>query len=555
MKIKMIKILCWIGIIIFVEFPLSSYTDNNERKVEIKGDWFYINGEEFLVKGVAYSPWRPGELPWSVRPNHQKMEEDFKKIEEGGFNTIRTWSPLTEEEVILAKKYNLMIIQGVWIDPVADPLISYRDPNVIDRINRIVSKETKRFKNYDNILMFLVGNEMPVESVMKSGVENTKKMLKEIKKTVKKIDPGRYVSFANWSQLAFIDHSFWDVICFNVYNYFPVTISHSLGFDGYVRWLKETFAKQKPLLITEYGLSISRQGPGKWGYGGNSIEEQANGCVFLWDSLIQAGASGGCIFEWNDEWWKNYESKGDEDSHDDGPEEWFGILGIEGTKDNYTEKLRPAYYAMKEYNQAIIVEPRKYKFYKKSIPIKVYTTEDVYSIKFNIDGSEWVELKHNSTHWWKGEWKNQDKEVQSHILTVEAIDKNGEVICKKQMTFWTGLSSYIKEPRYFVCIDCKEIYYCGGKPELINVLFKVVDEKKKPVKGATIKYSFYETRLWEQVSGEKITDENGIVNIDYYIREPGYIIIAAGVDYKYKDFKKRYGNIRFIEVVSKKNSR
>ena len=61
-------------------------------EIEIKGDWIYVDGERFLVKGVGYSGWRPHELPWQVRPDGSLMENDFKLISEAGFNALRTWT-------------------------------------------------------------------------------------------------------------------------------------------------------------------------------------------------------------------------------------------------------------------------------------------------------------------------------------------------------------------------------------------------------------------------------------------------------------------------------
>lgn len=532
-------------------FLLPSISEAKNRKIQIKDGWFYINGEKYLVKGVAYSPWRPGELPWSSRPNIEKMEKDFKLIKEAGFNTIRTWSPLTEEELVLANKYNLMVIQGLWIDPVADPLRSRRDPNAVKKISEIAKKEAERFKDNDNILLFLAGNELPIEGIKPDGIKAEENMLKEVKNAIKKTDPDKYVSFANWFQTSFFDNSYWDAVCFNVYNYYPNIISHSMGFGGYIAWLKEKHAKNKPLLITEYGLSVSKKSKGSLGYGGNTPDEQAKGCVSLWDEVIQSGACGGCIFEWNDEWWKNYESKGDEDSHDDQPEEWFGILGIEGTNKNYTEIVRPLYSAIKEYNQAIIVNPKKHQYYREKVPIEIYAEENVKEIKAEIDG-EVVDLQKRSEHWWVGEWKNINPCISSRIFQIEAIGINNMILCRKEDTFWSGLEKNKKEPMFKVSIKCKDKYHCSVDKKLITTTFEVLDENNKPVSNMPIKYSFYEVDYWQQTDGEKCTNKDGMISIDYCIKEPGYLIVSGGVDYKADGYVRRYGSIKIVEVVKKK---
>jgi hypothetical protein len=90
-------------------------------------------------------------------------------------------------------------------------------------------------------------------------------------------------------------------------------IEKTLGYRGYVEDVKRRLTKDKPLVVTEFGLSVSEKGDGR-GYGGNTLEEQRDGVVALWDDVLSAGAAGGCAFMWIDGWWKS----GDEARLDDG---------------------------------------------------------------------------------------------------------------------------------------------------------------------------------------------------------------------------------------------
>jgi hypothetical protein len=71
-----------------------------------------------------------------------------------------------------------------------------------------------------------------------------------------------------------------------------------------------------------------------------------------WDALIRARAAGGFVFEFADEWWKNYNNPSrsgdswtrvpapdDELRHDDDPEEYYGIVQADRT-------ARPAFNAV-----------------------------------------------------------------------------------------------------------------------------------------------------------------------------------------------------------------
>ena len=111
-----------------------------------------------------------------------------------------------------------------------------------------------------------------------------------------------------------------DFAAYNAYIYSPVTVSHAPGYTGFLSYLKNTRAPQKPFIITEYGLSVS---PGtastKYSYGRNSLTQQTNGDLLMYRSLIDAGAQGGAVFQYHDGWWK----AGDEFVHNPSTEEMF----------------------------------------------------------------------------------------------------------------------------------------------------------------------------------------------------------------------------------------
>jgi hypothetical protein len=78
-------------------------------------------------------------------------------------------------------------------------------------------------------------------------------------------------------------------------------------------------------------------------FGANSLEAKEDGEARLigecWRGLQKAGACGGVVFEFADEWWKNYDNPrrqgnwwdrksapDDEKTHDLDPEEYYGIV-------------------------------------------------------------------------------------------------------------------------------------------------------------------------------------------------------------------------------------
>ena len=84
------------------------------------------------------------------------------------------------------------------------------------------------------------------------------------------------------------------------------------------------------------------------GYGGKSELDQVREIRDRWYDILKAGCVGGLVFEWNDEWWKNNLYERGENVHDrSDPEEWFGVIGIDGEIDSYLIRKKPAYYEMK----------------------------------------------------------------------------------------------------------------------------------------------------------------------------------------------------------------
>jgi len=128
----------------------------------------------------------------------------------------------------------------------------------------------------------------------------------------------------------------------------------------------------QPLIITEYGLSVSPGGPGNWGYGGNSLTEQQEGILHMYKSLVDGGASGSCVFNYSDGWWKG----GNEFVHDDVAEEWFGLVQYTSLTDTQGQE-RPVWEAVKMYQSAVITQPKSSEIYTNQVPVEVFLNDTV----------------------------------------------------------------------------------------------------------------------------------------------------------------------------------
>jgi hypothetical protein len=151
-----------------------------------------------------------------------------------------------------------------------------------------------------------------------------------------------------------------------------VTVNYLHGYSDYIRYLRRLNPGPAPLVVTEYGLSVSPTGPGNWGYGGNSLAGQQEGILHMYKSLVDGGATGSCVFNYSDGWWK----AGNEWVHDDAAEEWFGLVGYSSLSDQ-TGQERPVWQAVKAYQSAIITEPRSSEIYTPKVPVEVFSADTI----------------------------------------------------------------------------------------------------------------------------------------------------------------------------------
>lgn len=359
-------------ILISIFVILFSYSFCFTQNIQIIDGWYYINGEKFFVKGIGYETHtRPGQVPWIYSFDADLIEFDLNRIKNAGFNTIRTWGALSEEELKIVEESGLKILFGIWIDPDGD----FSNESFITEAYNHVNGVLNYSASSNSIIGYLIMNEPQVQHIYDVGAQSLSDLWQSLIDLIHDKHPGIPISFSNTMIGDYINMEIFDFAAYNAYIYNPVTISQSHGYAGYLHFLKQNRAIQMPFIITEYGLSVSPGTPNdEYGYGGNSLEQQTSGNLLMYRDLIDAGAQGGCVFQYHDGWWKG----GNEYSHDSSPEEWFGLIEFSGLEDKYGTP-RPVWAAFKRYNMAIITNPKNGHIYQNNVPIEFFTTSEVAS--------------------------------------------------------------------------------------------------------------------------------------------------------------------------------
>ena len=386
-KINFIK-----GFLIFTFAFLSIPSFNSAQSLQIKDGWYYINGEKFFVKGIGYTTHsRPGKVSWIYSFEPDLIKFDLDRIKNAGFNTIRTWGELSEDELKLVDASGLKILFGIWIDPAGD----FGNPTFIANVMNQVSNVLKYSYKYNCIIGYLIMNEPQVENIYNAGAQNLSILWKAVIDLIHQKHPGVPVSFSNTIIGDYINMDIFDFAGYNAYIYSPVTIANSHGYSGFLHYLKQNRAAKIPLIVTEYGLSVSPPNTNTYyGYGRNTLEQQTSGDLLMYRDLLDAGVQGNCVFQYHDGW----DKAGNESVHDNNPEEWFGLIEFSSVDDKYGE-TRPVWDAYTKYNKAIISDPKNGSVYQDTIPLEFFTTDDVSYCKIYMNDSLLFSKPMSSTYY------------------------------------------------------------------------------------------------------------------------------------------------------------
>lgn len=494
---------------------------NKSWDVTIKDGWFHVNGEPFFVKGQGYElGGGRGGIPRERTFDPKLMLRDITLLKEAGFNTVRGWNPYTADELRVLKAHGLMVIQGSYVDfgrYMTDPAYARRAREELVEVIRAA-------KPFDNILFHSISNEPRIEQIVTSGMAAYTQACRELVMAAKAEDPTCLLGYSHCMRNEALDQSMWDVVFFNDYMYTGDQLKRSLKYRGHVEWLIRKHAAGKPFVLGEFGLSVSPSGVGNMGYGGNTLEEQRDGAIHMYQSMIDAGGQGGCLFMWRDGWWKF----GDKMTHDDHAEEWYGVLGIDDSDADPRGTPRPVYYAFNEYNQLILTEPRHMAAYEGGeVPVHAYVMDDAKGLRCRIDGGEWIALEQTSPSWRRTRFTGLrpghhkvEVRAQFELPGAKMFRRTIDVVVADDQT---------SLPRLTLTTD--KTAYDYGDTAAIKV--EAISEAGQPMADLPVVLTYADHCSGEGDTVEGKTGADGVFRDDFPLFiKPSYITVGAGSDAK-----------------------
>ena len=295
-------------------------TDERSDRPRASGKFLFRGAEKFFVRAVSYGPFAEGSHGDQF-PERDMVHRDFALMRDLGANCFRTFTPPPEWLLDLAEEYGLGVMVGL---PWTEHVCFLDEPQVIAEIRNQIAVGVESCKQHPAVIAFLIGNEIPPDIVRWHRPDRVRAFLQELYDIVKRLSPDVLVSYANFPPTEYLDLDFLDFISFNIY------LHREKDFRRYLSRL-QNLAKDKPLVLTEFGIDSMREG----------AAEQAQ--ILSWQvrAAFESGVAGTSIFAWTDDWFTGGFQV----------EDWaFGLVDRERHK-------KPAYHAVQKFYSVQLPPP------------------------------------------------------------------------------------------------------------------------------------------------------------------------------------------------------
>ncbi len=247
-----------------------------------RGKYLYEDGVKFYAKGVSYGPFPPNSRGERY-PEPERAAADFALMRDLGVNVIRTYVPAPAWMFELAARHSLRLMVGLlWPSHLMFLETRENEREIRATVARLAA-EMRPFREV--IFAYSLGNEIRPDLIRWYGMRRVSRFLAGLYDVAREIDPEGLFTYSNYPSAEYLDLSFLDLICFNVYLHreadFRRYMTHLLGIAG-----------ERPLVLSETGMDTMREGQA---HQAQLLQWQAR-------AAFEVGLSGFIIFAFTDEW-------------------------------------------------------------------------------------------------------------------------------------------------------------------------------------------------------------------------------------------------------------
>jgi beta-galactosidase/beta-glucuronidase len=225
------------------------------------------------------------------------VEKDSKLMEEAGINVVRTYEPITDTNVLdILYSHGIYVINSIYSWGGVNPNDESIKEELTDKINAV--------KNHPAILMWSIGNEWNYNGLYTGlDTETSKNYIEAVAKIIEANDANHPIATI-YGEIPTVDTvesmSYIDVWGLNMYR--------GIDFgDAFSDWAN---VSNKAMFISEYGAYAWNANENK-----ENVDSQAEVTKVLTNQILENSTlidssnpcSGGSIFEFADEWWKDSE--------------------------------------------------------------------------------------------------------------------------------------------------------------------------------------------------------------------------------------------------------
>ncbi|MBF0101854.1 MAG: hypothetical protein HQK77_13200 [Desulfobacterales bacterium] len=337
-----------------------------------------LHGVPVFFRGIGYSPYHKGETPiyGDMPGNDNRYQTHIPLMQRLGVNYLHVFPIRMPPKFFSAlDRTDLCYGQDIWIDDRAEDFLSetYQSAT-LSRIKEAID-HTYAVGRPDRLVLFSIGDELQPKAILRTDARHPQvhdyagKHIVVTGRTptevaiARLIDQAMEYELTRYSRRHLYCHTSFthigplnrsdiqvpqssllipdmgDLVCLNIYTYARGVITSPPGsktgrrYQGYLEELSAMM--QKPIFITQIGLSTSPFEPKPWapGFGGHRVTDVPAIFRSVWQDITTAHGHekfcGVAFFELHDEWWKGSKQPMDSKNHDqDDPEEWFGIYEI-----------------------------------------------------------------------------------------------------------------------------------------------------------------------------------------------------------------------------------
>jgi glycosyltransferase involved in cell wall biosynthesis len=256
-------------------------SDERGGRPRARGKFLFRGSQKLFLRGITYGPFATASHGAQF-PERDMVRRDFALMRDLGVNCFRTFTPPPEWLLDLAEENDLGVLVGL---PWAQHVCFLDEPELIKNIRTEVAAGAAACRQHPAVFAFLIGNEIPPDIVRWHRPDRMRAFLRGLYDLVKGVAPEVLVTYANFPPTEYLDLDFLDVIAFNVY------LHREKDFRRYLSRL-QNLAKDKPLVLTEFGIDSLREG----------AAEQAQILAWQVRAAFESGAAGTVIFSWTDDW-------------------------------------------------------------------------------------------------------------------------------------------------------------------------------------------------------------------------------------------------------------